>query len=252
MSKANWLSFTAVIFLAVGIFTFGCNNPSNKQGGDSEALELRSYAVPQEYASEVSSIVNRLLDPSPGPSSEVALIGRARIGPGNMLLVTAPASIHSGIEKMLEDLKKSDFEPPKMVTLTYWLVVGRKANAPGRLDNLNEISPALSAIEDSEGSMDFSLKEKLKLQSLSGEGAVLSGQTVSIAQNLTVQGSRILGNLNIQYERARFETTIQTGPGKLLVLGQRGIEDPSSFINKRKNDNESSASLFYIVRASLE
>ena len=50
----------------------------------------------------MESVINRLLDKRRG--MEDVQVGRASVGPGNMLLVTAPASIHSGIEKMLADM----------------------------------------------------------------------------------------------------------------------------------------------------
>ena len=245
MYKDKCLIFITII--AGAMILAGCSGISDKQGTDSEVLELRSYEVPPEYASEINSIVNSLLNNvSALPGTENSRIGRARLGPGNLLHVTAPASIHTGIEKMLADLKDSELEPTPMVTLTYWFVIGREGSTSWP-DKLNGISPALNAITESEGDMKFVLQEKIRIQSISGESARLAGRSVSVSQTTTIRGNRVLADINIGFERDVFNTTIQAELGKLLVLGQRSVE-----ASRPGGSEEVQATLFVIVQASSD
>ena len=122
MNRVKWLFCTATIVLIMGMLVTGCNTNSYDTDENSQALELRSYEVPAEYASEVSSVIRDLLSQV---GKDRAQIGKARIGPGGVVTVTAPASVHSGIEKMIADIIKAKPEPPPVVSLTYWIVVGR-------------------------------------------------------------------------------------------------------------------------------
>ena len=126
MNRINGWIIATFFIAATVLSSFSCSKTSSNGSQESFSLELRSYAVPPEYASELRAIINDLLQT--GTVTNREKIGQAEIGPGNMLLVTAPASIHSGIEKMLSDLKDTGFEPPPMISLTYWNVVGRPSD----------------------------------------------------------------------------------------------------------------------------
>jgi hypothetical protein len=160
MNKAKRLSCTVTSVLILLIFVTGCGRPL-EDGKDGQSLVLQSYIVPAEYASEVSSIINSLLTKVEG--GQQVKIGQARVGPGNIVLVTAPGSIQSGIEKMILELKQSKPEPPPMVSITYWIVRGRPAKETTWSSNLKEIESALSAVASSDEPMSFSLQERLNL-----------------------------------------------------------------------------------------
>jgi len=245
MNKAKRLSCAVTSVLILLIFFTGCGR-SLEDEEDGQSLVLQSYSVPAEYASEVSSIINSLLTRMEG--GQRVNIGQARVGPGNVVLVTAPVSIQSGIEKMISDLEQNKPEPPPMVSLTYWIVRGRPAKETTWSSNLKEIESALRAVASSDGPMSFSLQERFNLQSLSGEDASINGRTTSVMQQVTIREGSALGSITIG--RALFRSSVQIALDKLLVLGQSGV-DISQFnpLYRKEYGDDPEASLFYIVRA---
>ena len=229
----------------------GCNTNSYDTDENSQALELRSYEVPAEYALEVSSVIRDLLSQV---GKDRAQIGKARIGPGGVVTVTAPASVHSGIEKMIADIIKAKPEPPPVVSLTYWIVVGSPAGASEWPSQLNEIEPALQAISASEGSMSFDLHERLHLRSVSGESASLTGGITTVNQLATIHEGSVLGNIDIRVARLRqtITTKVQIGLNDVLVLGQSGCPQSEVVPGQQELKCEPDSSVFYIVRANAE
>jgi hypothetical protein len=249
MNRAKWIVFAVIVILPALILTAACNSTTNDTEDDRHALLLRSYEVPAEYAAEVNSVINSLLTPS-----GVAPIGTARIGPGGVVIVTAPASVHSGIEKMIADIGKAKPEPPPIISLTYWIVEGRPAKETAWPPQLNEIESALKAVSASEGAMSFGLHERLKIQSMSGESATLSGGIASVRQVATVREGRVLGSIEIRLDRMglSFYTKVQIGLNKVLVLGQSGCRKSQSLSGAQEIKNEPESNVFYIVRADAE
>jgi hypothetical protein len=245
MNKAKRLSCIITSVLILLILVTGCGRPLEDKENE-QSLVLQSYTVPAEYASEVSSIINSLLTKMEG--GQQVKIGQARVGPGNIVLVTAPASIQSGIEKMISDLKQSKPEPPPMVSLTYWIVRGRPAKETTWPSNLKEIESALKAVASSDEPMSFSLQERLNLQSLSGEDASIYGRTTSVTQRVTIREGSVLGDIVIG--RNSFQSRVQIELDKVLVLGQSGLNSSQlPTANRRGSSDDPEASLLYIVRA---
>ena len=245
MNKTKRLSCTVTSVLILLILVTGCGR-SLEDEEDEQSLVLQSYTVPAEYASEVSSIINSLLTKMEG--GQQVKIGQARVGPGNILLVTAPVSIQSGIGKMISDLEQSKPGPPPMVSLTYWIVIGHPAKETTWPSNLKEIEHALRAVESSDGPMSFSLQERLNLQSLSGEDASIYGRTTSVAQEVTIRKGSVLGSITIGNNV--FSSRVQIELDKLLVLGQSGFNNRQfNPLDRRGSSDDPEARLFYIVRA---
>ena len=249
MNRVKWLFCTATIVLIMAMLT-GCDANSNRIE-KAQALELRSYEVPAEYASEVSSVIKDLLSQM---GKDMKQIGRARIGPGGVVTVTAPASVHSGIEKMIADIIKAKPEPPPVVSLTYWIVVGNTAKGPVWPPQLNEIEPALQAISASEGPMSFDLQERLHLQSVSGESASLTGGMTTVGQEATVHEDSVLGEIiiNLAGMRQTVNTKVQIGLNDVLVLGQSGCPQSQVVSGGQGIKCEPDSNVFYIVRANAE
>jgi hypothetical protein len=253
MNKVKWLPCIAIIALTMGMLTTGCNTNSEDTEGNYPGLVLRSYEVPAEYAAEVSSIINNLLTPAGG----LAPLGAASISRGGVVVVTAPASVHAGIEKMIADIGKTKPEPASMVSLTYWIVVGTPAKETALSAQLNEIEPALKAVSTSEGPMAFSLLERLKVQSMSGKAASLVGSFASVEQRATVRESSVLGDISVGLigipgRHRDFVTKVQIGLDNVLVLGQSGYPQQRTSPSREELKSEAETSIFYIVRARAE
>lgn len=244
--------FSILIFvLGLGSLIAGCGNTQGGPEGYEPELELKSYVVPSEYVSELSTAIDLLLRRGIGP--EAKNLGNARIGPGGLLLVAAPSSIHDGIVKMLADLESSQPELPPTVILTYWIVIGKPAQEttwPSRLDG---ISSALEAVSDTDGPMKFLLLEQLRMQSLSGEHAELSGRKIKVDQRATVRDENVLAQIGISPSNTRipFSTIVRMQTGKLLVLGQSGASGifGRDLSEKRGMEVDPEDSVIYIVRA---
>jgi len=239
MNRVKWL-FGIGAVLGLLLLAASCNRPAVISSGPP--LELRSYTVPAEYASEVNSVINSLL-----PNT------RAKIGPGGVLLVAAPASVQKGVQEMLDDLAKNRPGPPPVVSLTYWAVVGRPAKEPSWPSSLNEIAPALKAVSASETALSFSLLQRLTLPSLSGERATLSGGRLTIKQVATARQDGVLAQIDLNLvsvsagrSSSSLTTKVQIGLDKLLVLGQAGL------LGEGESQGGVEASVFYIVRARVE
>lgn len=239
----------AIIVLAIGMLYAGCGINSNDT--KENAIVLQTYEVPAEYALEVSTFIRDLLIQS---GKDIARIGEVRIGPGDMITVAAPASIHRGIEKLIDNIVKAKPEPSLLVSLTYWIVVGSPAKGPAWPPQLNEIESALQAISASEGPMSFDLHERLHLRSLSGESASLSGGMTRVSQVATVHEGSVLGDINIYSSgmEQTVNTKVQIGFDDVLVLGQSGCPQFPVVPGRQGIKCESDSNVFYIVRANAE
>jgi hypothetical protein len=243
VSKVKLLSCMAIMVLAMGIIGTGCDTNSDN---NDQALLLQTYEVPAEYALEVSTVIRDLLILS---GKDVARIGEVRIGPGDMITVAAPASIHRGIEKLIDNIVKAKPEPPLLVSLTYWIVVGSPAEKSVWPPQLSEIEPALQAISASEGPMSFDLHERLHLRSLSGESASLRGGMTTVRQTATAREDSVLGDIAIQSAGMdqNVNTKIQIGFDDVLVLGQSGCPQWQVASGGQKTKCGPGSNVFYIV-----
>lgn len=250
MNRAKWMVFIALVALPAMMFTAACNSATKGADDGEQSLQLRSYTVPPQYASEVSSIINSLLSRQPNTPQ----IGKARIGPGGVIVVAAPFSVQSGIERMIADIVKAKPEPPPIVSLTYWIVVGNPGKQTSWPPQLNEIEPALKAVSGYQGPMSFSLQERLKVQCMSGESAVLTGSTAIVRQKATVRQGSVLGDIYISLTGVdrSFTTQVQIGLNKTLVLGQSGYQQQPNLRGRKSTESEPESNIFYIVRADAE
>lgn len=208
---------------------------------NDDALVMRTYDVPPAYAAEVAAVINRLLY----RGKDAPPAGSAQLGPGGRLLVSAPAGIHPGVEKLIEDLKARAPAPPPSVEVTYWALLGRPAETTEAPPGANEIAPALKAIVDADGPLKFELLEKQRVRSLSGEDVQVEGREMRVHHVASARGDAVLARVRIRQERlpGAVDTTVQVPAGELVVLGQSGVELPGEARGR--------AHLYYVVRARV-
>jgi hypothetical protein len=205
-------------------------------------LVLRSYQVPDQTAPEMEKILNNIL------RLEEVSYGRAHEGPGGRLFVAAPESVQQGVEELIGQLSESSPAAPPMITLTCWAVVGDPATETELAPGLDEIKSALEAIASAEGARSFTLLEKVRLHSLSGQWGKAEGQQIATSQRATAHNDRVIAELEIrtQYRSGRIETTVNLAPDQLLVLGQTRLP-------RRAGENMVIArDLYLIVRAQVQ
>lgn len=208
-----------------------------------EALVMRAYDVPAVYAPEVAGVVNRMLWRGQNLPRE----GNAETGMGGLLIVTAPAGIHPGVEQLVTRLKEKAPAPPATVEITYWALTGVPAEAPSVPAALEEVKPALEAVLKNEGPRVFNLLEKQRIRSMAGYEAEVLGRHFEIGQNASAREGRVSAQLRIRSHKtkASLQTFVQLPADELLVLGQAAIEVPDTLQDQPR------ASVYYIVRAHI-
>jgi hypothetical protein len=206
-----------------------------------ERLEMRAYAVPQAVAGELANVMNRLL--YRGKESPPA--GKASVGPGGQLLVTAPVGVQAGIKDMLARMGDAPPEAPPTVEITYWVVEGQAGAGAERAANLNAVAPALDAIAKEEGDRTFTLLEKLRVQQVSGSEGKVTGREIRVGQTASVRDGKVVAQLWVDRIRQHGELNTQVALplGKLLVLGQAGGESAEK--------GTVGPDVYYIVRAAV-
>lgn len=259
---------TLGIFLIFSlVLILGCGQ-DNKAAQENEPLILRSYAVPEGMAKEVSETINELLGWNERRGrSDVNLppIGKARVSPDGQLLVAAPESFHNGVYNFIEHLQKVNPEPSPSAEVNYWIVAGRKANKPAILDDFKTIKPALETIQNSQGNMEFKLIDHSALAS-SGQGTEtrLESTLFFIRQTLSAYSdgsleiySSIAYNLllpNGDHRNYSIDTRIETKSGELVVLGQASqqFNMPIFTPAEEGKPHYETVSVYYIISATVK
>lgn len=230
----------AILVCGVLIVAFSCQRSDD--GPSETGLVLRSYQVPDETAPEMERIINNVLH------VEGVSYGRAVEGPGGQVIVAAPESVHSGVEELIKGIRGSRPAPPPTITCTYWAVIGTPAPETVVGPGLGEVESTLEAIASAEGARSFTLLEKIRLHSLSGEGGETRGQQLRTEQVATARDGRVLANLRIamNYGSGYLETKVNVEPDQLLVLGQTGLQ------NRPGERKHSATNIYFVVRAQVQ
>ena len=216
--------------------------PAAPAASGPERLEMKSYAVPQAVAGELANVLNRLLF----RGKEAPPAGKASVGPGGQLLVTAPAGVQAGIKDMLAELGETAPEAPPTVEITYWVVEAVPGAAAERAPNLQAVGAALDVIAREEGDRTFTLLEKLRVQQMSGsEGNKVSGREIRVGQTASVRDGKVVAQLWVDriQQHGELNTQVSLPLGKLLVLGQAGADSGEK--------GTVGPDVYYIVRAAV-
>lgn len=236
---------------ALALFA-GCwgGSPSTRSAADDrlDALELRAYQVPEGFEDDLVGILGSLF--RKGDEQ----IGRAKVGPSGVVLVTAPTSIHSGIERFIQDLqeKKIDLTERTAIELKYWFVLGRPTtNSEATLvihdPRLGEVQPALEAIVEAQGAMEFALIERLSIVSNNGDRGRADGQYSTAEHSISMGPNGLVGDFNIRVKHGQgsINTRMTIKPDQFVVLAESGY---GRAWGPFKNNLEQ-VSIFYVVRA---
>jgi hypothetical protein len=226
----------------------GASSTATAEGGRLDALELRAYQVPQGFEDDLVGILGSLF------RKGEEQIGRAMAGPSGVVLVTAPASIHSGIDKFVDDIrdKKIALSESNAIELKYWFVLGRPAPESETTlvmhdPRLEEVQPALEAIVEAQGTMEFALIERLSIVSNSGERGQADGQYSGAEHNISSGPNGIAGDFSIRIKHGQgsIRTRMTMKPGQYVVLAESAYGRPWGPFK----DNLEQLSIFYVVRA---
>jgi hypothetical protein len=245
------------ILLVFGLIALmGWSGAKAEPAQEAEQPVLKSYKVPERLASEVEQILHSLLFYSEPK------IGNARLTPDGQLLVLAPKSFHNGVEDFIEQIKKNNPAPSPSVEVNYWIVAGREAKTPAKLDEFNRIKPALETIQNNQGDMEFKLLDHVVLTSSNqGTPTHVEGAIVRINQMFSAYSD---GSLSIQpsielMRTARgdilsIKTDIETKSGELVVLGQSSQDFFGRPIFEQQKDEKDveRVNVYYIISADVK
>jgi len=221
------------------------------------AFKLRTYEVPPGHEGEVERLLSATQYPvatmgEKGPMTQFVRLNVQFTG-GNRLVVSAPEGIHEGVRQMLDVLGKQPPPVPRVVQVTYWMVVGHplaegeQAAPPPQLAEAGKVLEGLAAI----GPMRFELLERVEVRSLSGEQAEVAGRYARIKQTPSVDGGKISLRLEAQVQRDRgmtgLETMLSLDDKQFGVLGSVGYSMP----DKKDEVSPPGTTLFYVARAEL-
>ncbi len=258
--KLNFKStFKLAIILICLLAILSCFRPGGSRGESSEEepLVLKSYDVPEGYGHDVVRVINGLLV----DRMEKKRYGQVVLSSNGQLLVNAPRSFHPGVQSFLSDLKNKDPLPPEpSIKVQYWIVLGMKTDGASNAGEFMEIAPALNSINESQGSHEFVLQERLSTISQSGHEAEVNGATAFIRCESSISNDEVLMDLRIHSEGSRIDTVVQVPKGKLLILGQSAHEPKRPYVllekfklasKSRKTGQEVLVTIFYIVRADV-
>ncbi len=214
-------------------------------------IVLRSYEVPAEISSEVRSTLEQAF----WQGQVLPPLGRVTMLPNGDVLVTAPEKVQEGVKRILDEVADKKPGPTPSIHFDLWVVTATTgADAPIAGD-LSEIEPALTALRQSKGAVNFQLLEKLSTLARAGEESDIRGAAARMEVNASLrkddQGQptvaakveiQVMGGIATPVE---IEARTEMRPGELLVIGQSAVTDP------RRGAGVANAQIYYILRARL-
>jgi len=209
----------------------------------NQPLVLHSYSVPAGSAQQLRTVLRELLWFGSDGKDSNKYVGRADVGPGGQLIVLAPETVHEGVRALIAEAEKNPVKAPQSLTLTYWAVVGTPVEKAGeRPAALKDVGPALDEVVKSEGTMDFSLMEKLVVSSMSGEHGEVMGREIDARQYATLADGTLTADLDLERMGQRVKTRVRLPQDKLMVLASSGLVS--------KDAADAGKSLIFIVKAA--
>jgi hypothetical protein len=247
MSNVSYITLAAFALTALLV---GCKEkevrfqPADPTEQES-AVALKSYDVPSGHAQQVSSVLRSVF-------RDQEITARAELSPDGQLLVLGPDGVQQGVDELLAKMQDRKPPPaPPAIELNYWLVLGTPAAEHTVGTGLDEVKAALDSVSAAQGPMRFVKLERLRVQSLADEHANAGGIFAKIRQRASLNNDKVLADVGIEVgPGARMDTRLSIEPGKLLVLGEAGI-NMSVFRPSPVDGEEGPFTLFYVVRAEV-
>jgi hypothetical protein len=231
--KKSWMGI-GMLLAGVTLLLASCGGGPD---GDPQEMQMRTYRVPEGLNTpEFRGDLSRSL------TTGEQKLGTVQTLSDGTLLVTAPASVHEGIEDLVAEMsQRRSAEPvaaPATVTISYWFLLGRPREGGGvevaspTLERNAAMRPVLEEIVGAQGGMQFELLEQLQLRSLdNGTHGAIRGRRISAEQRVMEHGGdERLADIKITIfgprgVRHTLESRIRLEPGRYVVLGQTAFND---------------------------
>ncbi len=257
--KNPWTGI-GILLLAVVVLTGGCVGSSSE---DPQEMQLRTYRLPE--GQDVKTFRNYLRNSlDTGDQS----LGTVTTYPDGSLVVTAPVSVHDGIEDLIGELTKRGPEPakppPSSVTVNYWFLLGKPIPggesriASQALQQSQHLQPVLKEIVKAQGGMEFHLLEQMRLISLDNNSdAEVRGRRVAVRQEVLSHdsGQRLADIKVTMFGKSGVLHTLQSRiklePGKFIILGQTAYNNRDGGLPQLAEADEQ-VMLYYVLSAEAE
>lgn len=226
--------------LAIFLFvTVTACNAERAQIPDHNPTVIATYEVPAATENQVESVINSLL----GVGEDGERIGRARVLPNRLIVVSAPATVQPGIERFIKQLWDTPPAAAQRIRLHYWLVRGTPASNNEIAESLGAIGSALQDLAENAGTMQFEKLDYVTHTLRSGASAGVEGGMIGGHVDAASRGARIAVDLSLNAPqiRASVRSQMDLNDGETVVLAQMGD-------NSRK-DEESDAVNLFVIRA---
>lgn len=220
-----------ISLLLVLLLLAGCGGGSGESGtAPQDNLVLRTYEVPDGTALDLRLAVGNLLRST---SDEGGNIGNAAVLDSGRIAVLAPASIHAGVEDVIQNAGEAGREEPSRIRFQIWLVEAKAGSSSEIPASLAPVADSLRSVADNLGGATFSRMDYVEQVVRSGAheasigGHKLRGEVHDvIARGEHIEARFDLNSLQFVNNRppGRVETEISFTTGETLVLGVVGAE----------------------------
>jgi hypothetical protein len=189
---------------------------------DPGALTLRTYDVPRGTARQVVASLKDVLW-----MGDQKIVGRAVVTPDGRLAVLAPPNIQSGIQPLIDEVRKRPAKYEQGIELHYFVVVGKPATSPQPPPpGAGEIQNALDEIVRSQGPQSFTLAQSARLSTLSGDQGDLTADKLKVWQQGAETEDGVDAKVGFEFadneKKNRIETRVTLVPDRVVVLGATG------------------------------
>lgn len=212
-----------VVTLLIALLALSaCGDDAGEASSSEEALTLKTYEVPEGSANEISNTVVFLL------RSDSKGMGRARALGSDQIAVLAPASIHEGVEALINSATEAQASDSSRIRFHFWLVAIQPGESSDLEDSLAPISEALQSVSDNLGPAAFTRLDYLEqvVDSQSRVSRIRGNKLQAEVTSPMVRADRVSASLELHSpESGYLETEMTIKAGETIVLGLVGAEN---------------------------
>ncbi len=229
---------TGFLILALLILS-ACGSDKTAQVIDpASTAELRTYEVSQGNARDIAGTLSTLIQ------DEGA---RARTIGDNLVVVSAPVSLHEGIEALLERLQELPPQSASRIRLHYWLVSGKPSDTTVIPSNLYPLRQALTEAAATVGPMTYHQLDYIQQMLTSDRrNHQIDGDILRVETQAVMAEGKIGLDMTLVERARRVGAYVEMDDGETILLAQIGLTDKAKKSSVRSNSGEV---MMFLVRA---
>lgn len=236
-----WLALAAFAVVALTDFLY-----TNLNNTHTDTMVMRSYEVPAEQAEQIADAVGGAMR-----IGDKEMLGKVAVAPNGQLLVTAPLLMQGDISTLIEQARKAPMPAMKTFQVDVWFVQAEAAKDFAVRGHLGEVEKNLRVLADKQGPMQFTLMERVSLNSQMGRMAVVNGgrseAKVRINEQQAAAGKPVALFAELGTGPNRLALNLDVVEGRTYIVGQ-------SLDGRAQREGDQSGGdrhLIYLLRVSL-